>query len=216
MSGNNNTTTTWGSPRTIVVNSSDPDVDAAHDLLSLVNSSSLIITSNNTSTTTTPRLNNSSSNRMQRALAHKEQGNVMFKRGLDYAGAAREYRRALHCMRRDASVTAQTKSQVEKQVRIPCYLNLTACELELGNFSTAERHCTKVLETMDPENVKALFRRSSARRRVGDAKGAMADIKRALVLAPTDSSVRKSLQELTSEIKLAEEKEREVARRMFS
>jgi len=151
--------------------------------------------------------------RLDRARSHKEQGNVMFKKGLDYAGAAREYKRALHCMRR---VTTEPRAALEKELRVPCYLNLAACDLELGDAAACERHASKALD-MDVINVKALYRRAQARKYAArNLPGALADLKRAAALAPNDAAVQKALRALHVDVKRADEAERQAAMRMFA
>jgi tetratricopeptide (TPR) repeat protein len=149
------------------------------------------------------------------ARTHKEQGNLAFKRGLDFQFAAREYKRALHCMRRVKPDVA-TRAALEKELRLPCYLNLAACDLELGNHADAERHANKALG-MDPNNIKALYRRAMSRKHAArNLQGALRDLNRAGVLAPDDRAVKAALQSLVSDLKRAEDAERLAAQRMFA
>jgi len=176
----------WGTPRSVIV---DP---SALDPLDLAQPETYfdqrldIVPPGSTQTLT----------RLQRARMHKEQGNLIFKKGIDYQGAVREYKRALHCMRR---INSETRPTLEKELRIPCYLNLAACDLEMGNHAQAEIHATKVLQ-MDPKNVKALYRRAVARR---------------YAARDLNNAVKKALAELNAENKRVKDAELKAAQRMF-
>ena len=50
--------------------------------------------------------------------------------------------------------------------QVPVHLNMAACQLQTGDFHTAVYNCTEAL-TMQPDNVKALFRRARARHLLG-------------------------------------------------
>ena len=70
--------------------------------------------------------------------------------------------------------------------KVPYLLNLAQCELKLGELYACIEHCGEVL-AIDPDNVKALFRRGRARATVWEVDGARQDLERA---AQLDSGVR--------------------------
>lgn len=65
------------------------------------------------------------------------------------------------------------------------FSNRAAAHLELGSFVQAEIDCTKAIE-LDKKNVKAYFRRGTAREMLGYYNQAIEDFKYALILEPTN------------------------------
>ncbi|KNE69034.1 hypothetical protein AMAG_13909 [Allomyces macrogynus ATCC 38327] len=109
------------------------------------------------------------------AKIEKDTGNVYFKKA-KYAKAIQHYARAIALDPTDAVF----------------YLNRAAAYLKLDQNEQAEQDCDAALHR-DPKSVKALFRRASARRATGNTAGAIADLERALVLEPTNKSVKDEL-----------------------
>ena len=65
------------------------------------------------------------------------------------------------------------------------YSNRAQAYLERGSYLQAEADCTKAIN-LDKKNVKAYFRRGTAREMLGYYKDAIDDFKYALVLEPTN------------------------------
>jgi len=60
-----------------------------------------------------------------------------------------------------------SKTAVEKEIRLPCHLNLAACYTNLKNYKKAKAQAIKALE-IDERNVKGLWRRGLAEQAQGD------------------------------------------------
>jgi Asp-tRNA(Asn)/Glu-tRNA(Gln) amidotransferase A subunit family amidase len=75
------------------------------------------------------------------------------------------------------------------------YTNRAACHLELGSFIQAEDDCTKAI-SIEKKNVKAYFRRGTAREMLGYYKEAIEDFKYALILEPTNKQAATCLERL--------------------
>lgn len=94
-----------------------------------------------------------------------------------------------------------------KELRISCLLNRAAAHLKCkgyGGNDGAEKDCTTVLQQLDPQNAKALFRRGQARhsmRRFADAVG---DLQQAAKIAPKDRGVAKALKQSKLELEKQE------------
>ncbi|XP_068658160.1 70 kDa peptidyl-prolyl isomerase-like [Aristolochia californica] len=116
----------------------------------------------------------------------KDEGNNLFK--------AAEY------VEYDHSFSAEEKIQAN-ELKTSCNLNNATCKLKLGEYVGALGLCTKVLE-VDPQNLKALYRRSQTYLRTSDLEKAEADLKKALSLDPNNRDVR-------FEYKKLKEKQRE-------
>jgi len=108
----------------------------------------------------------------------KEKGNAAFK-AADYPSAVGHYTDAILADSSDHTF----------------FLNRAAAYLKLGKSEDAERDCIKVLQ-LNPNNVKALFRRSQARRELENLDDAQADLDKALALEPTNESVKNEILDL--------------------
>lgn len=91
--------------------------------------------------------------------------------------------------------------------------NLAACYIKQERWDKAVYATTKVLE-VDPDNLKARYRRSLAYLRLKDTQRAASDLDRALERAPNDPSVRRLALELVEqeEDRVAKIKEQETAK----
>lgn len=148
------------------------------------------------------------------AKTYKERGNLLFRTKDDLGLAATaEYKRALHCLRR------VPRAQVEVySLRVQLYVNLSACALAGGDYSACRRRATKAI-TLDAGNVKALYRRSVARRYAGfDLPGAESDLVAALAASTSDKEremLARNLAELRRDRERSLAAEAEAAKRMF-
>ncbi|XP_075264324.1 uncharacterized protein LOC142356264 [Convolutriloba macropyga] len=68
----------------------------------------------------------------------------------------------------------------------------------MEDYQAAIATCGQALER-DPSNVKALFRRGSAKQALGQTDAARKDLEQALKGAPNDGEIRRSLQALRKE-----------------
>ncbi|KAL1744087.1 hypothetical protein HDZ31DRAFT_39491 [Schizophyllum fasciatum] len=109
------------------------------------------------------------------AQTAKDKGNSAFKSG-DYATAIGHYTEAILADKNDPTF----------------FLNRAAAYLKLGKLEDAERDCTSTL-AIDPQNVKALFRRGQARQGVGKVDEAIKDFKAALRKEPNNDAVQQEL-----------------------
>jgi len=105
----------------------------------------------------------------------KEAGNKLHQAG-KHDAAIRKYQRALDSLAGDSSPAG-------KAVAKACSLNLGACTLKLGRNEECVEHCTRVLDE-DGSNHKALYRRGQALLGKDDAAAAVADLQKAVRLAP--------------------------------
>jgi len=145
------------------------------------------------------------------AKEHKDKGNSLFRLTDKYHDAIRQYQRSIHSLRRLPKDTPQVR-----ELRITCYVNMCACDLSLNDFAAARRHASKAIK-LDPQNVKAYYRRAVARQYAAfDLDGAERDLVQAVQLAPNDDSVKRALETFRKKLTKSTDDEAAVAKRMFS
>ena len=149
------------------------------------------------------------------AEERKQNGNEHFKRK-DYDKAARRYEKALQYVVTGAGLDPKDEEQqrMAKEKRLPCYLNLAACYLKLAKPQLALKNAGKAIE-MEPENVKALYRRGTAAAQLEDFDTAKVDLQRACKLDPQNKAARQELEKVLAKRKAVLAKEKKMFSKMF-
>ncbi|NXQ58508.1 TOM34 protein, partial [Anthoscopus minutus] len=114
---------------------------------------------------------------MERARMLKEEGNEFVKKG-NHKKAVEKYSESLKLNKECAT-----------------YTNRALCYLALKQYKEAAQDCTEALK-LDPNNVKALYRRAQALKELKDYKSSIADIKSLLKTEPKNTAALRLLQEL--------------------
>ncbi|KAL3658640.1 hypothetical protein V7S43_016276 [Phytophthora oleae] len=104
-------------------------------------------------------------------------GNLFFKHG-QYQRAAFHYHKALVYFEYVFTDTDEEEAQADA-LKLKLLLNFAACRLKTLHLDDAVHHANQALE-IDPENVKALYRRAQAYRLKDDFDLAQKDISRAI------------------------------------
>ncbi|XP_062921973.1 FKBP prolyl isomerase 16 [Mobula hypostoma] len=113
----------------------------------------------------------------------RERGNYHFQRG-DYHGAVKSYNLALDILNVSTELKPSAQEAEELQEDgLKCLNNLAAAQLKLNLHEEVIASSNAVLH-LDPNNVKALFRKGKLLSEQGDYEGAMETLKRALKLEP--------------------------------
>lgn len=100
-------------------------------------------------------------------------------------------------------------------LKMQCYLNLAACQLQSGNFAAVVPNCTKALD-IDKDNLKGLFRRGEAYLKLEDWEKAASDLNRAHELEPKNKAVLQSLKNLHHTAKIKDEQMARSIGKMFA
>lgn len=124
---------------------------------------------------------------LAQAMSSKESGNQFFK-NLRYVEAIQCYTRALD------------ECPQDHQCRAVFLKNRAACYLKLQQFSSALSDCTQAL-SIDPSDVKALYRRAVAYESSGNLTDAFTDIKHLLSIEPRNKEATELARKLTTIIK---------------
>ncbi|XP_055702965.1 peptidyl-prolyl cis-trans isomerase FKBP8 [Phlebotomus papatasi] len=131
----------------------------------------------------------------------RERGNFWYNRS-EYNLAIQLYRRALEYLddsegSPETSLESFTTSQLQEllELRIFVYNNLAAAQTKIQAYDTALKSIENVLR-VQPENVKALYRKGKILEAQGDTNSAIAIFQRAATLDPTNKSFQTELAKL--------------------
>lgn len=153
-----------------------------------------------------PNINTmSDEERMTIGEKKREMGNNLYT-AEDYAGAINSYQRAIKYLGSSTSKEVQS-------LRVKCWNNMAAAQLKIKAYPAAEKSCSRVLQ-VDPDNVKALFRKGKVLAASGDTDQAIGLIKKANQLDPSNQTIRKELTRLKQLLASEKHSERSMYRRM--
>lgn len=146
-----------------------------------------------------------------KATSLKELGNAHFsKKELD--DAARCYRRGTSNLKK-LNKNNQGDVQV-KALLVSMQTNLSMVFYKQDKYRMSCDVAAKALE-VDPDNVKALYRRAVAYRKTGDYDGALADLRQAAKLDPKNAAVRKDLVATKKELEASKKNQRKSLQKAF-
>ncbi|XP_055517008.1 FKBP prolyl isomerase 16 isoform X1 [Leucoraja erinacea] len=131
-----------------------------------------------------------------RICKHKrERGNYYFQRG-DYRSAVKSYNLALDILNVSSELkpTAQEAAELQED-GLKCLNNLAAAQLKL-NLPEEVIAASDAVLLLDPNNVKALFRKGKLLSEQGDYEAATETLKRALKLEPSTKAIHAELSKL--------------------
>eukprot|EP01059_Diplonema_ambulator_P000921 TRINITY_DN10711_c0_g1_i1.p1 TRINITY_DN10711_c0_g1~~TRINITY_DN10711_c0_g1_i1.p1 ORF type:complete len:562 (+),score=225.44 TRINITY_DN10711_c0_g1_i1:41-1687(+) len=122
--------------------------------------------------------------KMQEGEKRKNEGNDLYK-AKKFRQAVSKYEAGLNYVEGDDTAL--------KKVRLPLLTNLAAVQMEMQEYAGAEISCTKALD-IDPKNLRALQRRTKARRLRADYEGCRNDAKMVLLLQPDNAAAKSELE----------------------
>lgn len=154
----------------------------------------------------------SAEEKLELARANKEKGNKAYKEG-KYVRAVNKYEAAIKPIEFDKDMDEAMKKETKEMKRV-LWLNIAAVCLKQNEWNKVISNCDKVLQS-DPNNIKALFRRSQAYMSRSDFIEAEADIRLAYNLDPSNRDVRAQYKKLKQQMKSSSEKEAEMYSTMF-
>ncbi|XP_072324803.1 FKBP prolyl isomerase 16 isoform X1 [Scyliorhinus torazame] len=125
----------------------------------------------------------------------RERGNYHFQRE-DYQSAVKSYNLALDILNISSELNPSAQEAEELQEDgLKCLNNLAATQLKLDLHEEVIASSNAVLQ-LDPNNVKALFRKGKLLSEQGDYEEAMETLKRALKLEPSTKAIHAELSKL--------------------
>ncbi|KAF4101430.1 hypothetical protein G5714_017862 [Onychostoma macrolepis] len=128
----------------------------------------------------------------------RERGNFYFQRE-EYSMATQAYCMALDMLTTRTydgqSCATEEEEEEVNDYRVKCLNNLAAAQLKLGQFEEA-LHTSRDVLFLDPQNVKALFRKGKLLSDRGEYEEAMETLKKALKLEPSTKAIHAELSKL--------------------
>ena len=149
---------------------------------------------------------------------YKEEGNELYKEK-KYEAAAQKYSEALGCLEQLClrEKPRDTAWNELNQKKLPFLLNYAQCKLLLGDYYEVIRHTTTVLDSIDSNNVKALYRRAKAHVGCWNPEEARQDFELVMELDKSlVKTVRKELDELERKEKEHNKEYKEKLKGIFS
>lgn len=142
----------------------------------------------------------------------KAEGTALFS-AQKYKEAAAKYQDAAEMLADDEEVDDELPDD-DRPLYATCWNNAAMCYMKLSDWSEVVRTCNKALK-VESSNVKSLYRRGTARMKLGLLDVAKADLTEAYRIEPTNKEVRRKLQELKDAVAEAKKKEKEAFGGLF-
>jgi len=127
--------------------------------------------------------------RIMRAVTHKEEGNSFFKSG-DLSKAVRSYRKGTSALK--SLNEGNTGDEQVKSLLVSLQTNLSMVCFKQNKPKMSRDVASKALD-VDSTNVKALYRRAAAHRKLGNIDAARKDLRDALKHDPNNRDVKREL-----------------------
>jgi len=99
-------------------------------------------------------------------------------------------------------------------VKLPCYLNIAACKIKLGDYQDAIKNCDDVLK-VQPDNVKALFRKGQAFNCIDNWEESTKALTRTLELEPQNVDAKKELAKIKQKRMEQDQKDKKIFGGLF-
>jgi peptidylprolyl isomerase len=155
--------------------------------------------------------------RVEKAKILKDQGNDLVKAGKISEARKECYAEALSWVEDDPvddSDFNETAREL-RQLKLQIFSNLAMCDLKAQDWSSAITNCNEALK-IDPVNIKALFRRASARLSYGILEDAMKDVQKGLEIEPGNKDLKTLEAKIRAKDKSNKQEEKKLYGNMFA
>lgn len=147
-----------------------------------------------------------------KAAGLKEEGNQEFKDG-DLDKAARAYRRGVNALKK-LNQNNSGDDQV-KALLVTLHTNLSTVSFKNSKYRVSVDVASHALK-IDSSNVKALFRRAVAHRKLGNSEEARTDLRTALAVDANNVSCKRELASVKKELEMTKESQKRALSKAFS
>lgn len=141
-----------------------------------------------------------------------KEGNKEFKEG-DLDKAARAYRRGVNSLKK-LNLNDGGDEQV-KALLVTLYTNLSTVSFKNKKYRVSSEVANQALQ-LEKTNVKALFRRAVANRKLGNLEDSRSDLRAAIAVDATNSACKKELLAVKKELESAKENQKKALAKAFS
>ncbi|KAM6070589.1 protein TANC1 isoform 1-T4 [Chlamydotis macqueenii] len=125
-----------------------------------------------------------------------EEGNILYKKG-KMKEAAQRYQYALRKFPREGF---GEEMKAFNELKVSLYLNLSRCRRKTNDFGMAEEFATKALD-LKPRSYEAYYARARAKRNSRKLLAALADLREATQLCPSNQEIKRLLARVEEEWK---------------
>eukprot|EP00062_Callorhinchus_milii_P013674 gi/632962013/ref/XP_007897075.1/ PREDICTED: peptidyl-prolyl cis-trans isomerase FKBP8 [Callorhinchus milii] len=133
--------------------------------------------------------------RLDLANSKRERGNAYYQRA-DFVSATNSYSIALNIVGCNSKVDITVEEESELlDVKVKCLNNLAATQLKLEHYESVLKSCSAVLQHQ-PDNIKALFRKGKVLALQREYTEAIAVLRKALKLEPSNKMLHTELSKL--------------------
>ncbi|XP_055336624.1 peptidyl-prolyl cis-trans isomerase FKBP4-like [Paramacrobiotus metropolitanus] len=150
--------------------------------------------------------------KFETAERSKEKGSQAFTKGR-HAAAIKHYERMKEMLAADAEFKDENEEKRKKMLAVS-HNNLAAVHLKLGDLYAAKRATEEAL-TLDPNNIKGLYRKGTANFGLRDYEEAKRDFQRIVDLEPENKAAKQQLALLSKEMRAQADKDRKRFQGMF-
>lgn len=150
--------------------------------------------------------------KLAEAIKLKEEGTNYFKLK-EFQNAAGKYEEA--CKLFDEEDGDINNIAGAKEIVIACKLNSAQCHINLTTYTYAIDKCNYVIK-LEPNNIKALFRRGVSRCHIGNPEEAVNDFNKVLELDPENNATKVELVKAKKQINDVKKKEKAVYGNLFN
>jgi tetratricopeptide (TPR) repeat protein len=149
---------------------------------------------------------------LTQATGLKEIGNGHFKEG-DLDQAARSYRRGVNKLKKLNK--ENTGDEQVKALLVTLQTNLSMVAFKQSRYKRSAEVAGKALG-IDPANVKALYRRAVAQRKMGNLEDARDDLRAAIKVDASNTACKKELVAIKKELEQTKENQKKALAKAFS
>lgn len=144
---------------------------------------------------------------LEQAKLYKEKGTNFF--GKD------KYELAIKIYKKSNSFLSNCNNDESQKLKAAVFLNIALCYQKMNDQFEVKNSCNTVLE-IDPNNIKALYRRGTSCLKSGETDAALTDFSKIKELEPTNKAAISQIAACRKIIKEAHEKDKKLYANMFA
>ncbi|XP_037960475.1 FK506-binding protein 59 [Teleopsis dalmanni] len=146
--------------------------------------------------------------KIEQANKWKDKGTMYYKQN-QYKLAIKMYSKCLSYAKDDSP------NEIKDAIKLAAHNNIALCCQKLHNEFEGKQACTDAL-TLDPNNIKALYRRGQCNLAVNEFLEAITDFKKVIELEPNNKAAHNQIIICNQRIKEANEREKKIYSGMFA